>query len=297
MEIQRLRYFIALVRERAFGKAADACRVTQPTLSQQIALLERELGVPLVRRLRSGVTPTEAGRNFHKRAVNILAELDYAAQEAAAHAGKLKGTLRLGAIPTVAPYVVPELVASFTQAHPGVTVEVHELVTGKLEAGLTAGELEAAIVALPIKTDNLRRIVLREDTLLAAVPAAHAAATAGSMRWQDIAEEPWLMLEESHCLGEQTRALCTRQGLTPKVAMRAAQVATLLEMVARGLGVAVVPEMARDRLPAGAVLVPFAGKRPVRTVALVMRAEAHAASPALRAFAAHAKESAARLRA
>lgn len=289
MEIQRLRYFVALVRERGFAKAATASGVSQPTLSQQIALLERELGVPLVRRLRGGVTPTDAGRDFLKRAVNILAELDYAAQEAAAHAGKLRGTLRLGAIPTVAPYVLPDLVSRFTLAHPEITVETREAVTAELETLLGAGAIDAALVALPIRTDDLRRIVLREDALLAAVPEAHPAAAAGAMNWKDIADEPWLMLEESHCLAAQTRDLCARQGLSPRVRMRAAQLATLLGMVGRGLGVAVVPAMAVGTPPTGVRAVPFRGRTPSRTVALVMRAEAYAASPALRALAGVAK--------
>lgn len=285
MEVQRLRYFVTLVREKGFARAAEACRVSQPTLSQQIALLERELGVTLVRRLRSGVVPTEAGRDFLKRAVTVLAELDYALEEAAAHAGKLTGTLRLGAIPTVAPYVLPDLVASFAQAHPGVTVEAREAVTERLERDLQSGEIDGALVALPIRTENLKRIVLREEPLLVAVRTGHPAVDAGGLKWKDIGDESWLMLEESHCLGLQTKELCARHGIAPKVALRGSQIATLLEMVARGLGVAVVPEMAADRLPAGVKLVPFSGRRPVRTVALVMRSDAHAASPALRTFA------------
>ncbi len=285
MEIQRLRYFVALVREKSFARAAAAMRVSQPTLSQQIALLERELGVTLARRLRGGVTPTEAGRDFLKRAVNILAELDYAAQEAAAHAGRMSGVLRLGAIPTVAPYVLPDLVASFVKAHPGVTVEARENVTERLEQLIQSGEIDCAFVALPIRTENLKRIVLREEQLFVAVPAGHAASGTGEMKWKDIGDESWLMLEESHCLGAQTRELCAGKGLNPKVALRGSQISTLVEMVARGLGVAVVPEMAGERLPKGVKLIPFAGKKPTRTVALVMRRDAHLASPALRAFA------------
>jgi LysR family hydrogen peroxide-inducible transcriptional activator len=285
MEIQRLRYFTALVREKGFARAATAMRVSQPTLSQQIALLERELGVSLVRRLRGGVTPTEAGRGFLKRATNILAELDYAAQEAAAHAGRLRGVLRLGAIPTVAPYVLPDLVATFAKAHPGVTVEARESVTERLEQLLQSGEIDGALVALPIRSENLKRVVLREEQLFVAVPAGHAALDSGGMRWKDIGDESWLMLEESHCLGVQTRELCSAKGLSPKVALRGSQIATLLEMVGRGLGVAVVPEMAGDRLPKGVKLAPFAGRKPTRTVALVMREDAYEASPALRTFA------------
>lgn len=285
MEIQRLRYFVALVREKGFAKAATAMRVTQPTLSQQIALLEREVGVSLVRRLREGVTPTEAGRDFLKRSVNILAELDYAAQEAAAHAGRLRGVLRLGAIPTVAPYVLPDLVASFAKAHPGVTVEAREAVTERLEQLLQSGEIDGALVALPIRTENLKRVVLREEKLLVAVPAGHAALDSGEMKWRDIGEESWLMLEDSHCLGVQTRELCSSKSLVPKVALRGSQIATLLEMVARGLGVAVVPEMAAESPPKGVRFVNFSGRKPSRTVALVMREDAHKASPALRTFA------------
>lgn len=285
MEIQRLRYFTALVREKGFARAAVAMRVTQPTLSQQIALLERELGVTLVRRLRGGVTPTEAGSDFLKRATNILAELDYAAQEAAAHAGRLRGVLRLGAIPTVAPYVLPDLVGSFAKAHPGVVVEAREAVTERLEQLIQSGELDGALVALPIRSENLKRVVLRVEQLFVAVPAGHAALDAGEMKWKDIGDESWLMLDDSHCLGAQTRELCESKGVAPKVALRGSQIATLVEMVARGLGVAVVPEMAGERLPKGVKLVPFAGRRPSRTVALVMREDAHKASPALRTFA------------
>jgi len=289
MEIQRLRYFVALVRERSFSKAATAMRVTQPTLSQQIALLERELGVVLVRRLRGGVTPTTAGRDFLKRATTVLAELDYATQEAAAHAGRLKGVLRLGAIPTVAPYVLPDLVAAFAKAHPGVALEAREAVTERLEQLLQSGEIDGALVALPIRTDHLRRVVLREEKLLVAVPKGHAALAAGVMNWKHVGNEPWLMLEESHCLGQQTRALCESRGVAPRVALRGTQLPTLLGMVERRLGVAVVPEMAAESLPDGVELVPFSGKSPVRTVALVMREDAYDASPALKTFAGFVK--------
>lgn len=289
MEIQRLRYFVALTRERGFAKAAEACRVSQPTLSQQIALLERELGVPLVRRIRGAATPTEAGRDFLKRAVNILAELDYAAQEAASHAGRLRGVIRLGAIPTVAPYVIPDLVAEFATTNPEVTVEVYENVTAGLESSLRDGTLDAAVLALPVRSENLRRVVLREDTLLAAVPTDHPAAAAGSLAWSDIADEPWLMLEESHCLAVATRELCARSGVKPRVAARAAQIATLLGMVSRGLGVAVAPAMAAGMAPDGVAFVPFSGRKTSRTIALVTRMETTTASPVLRAFADHAR--------
>lgn len=288
MEIQRLKYFVALVRERNFARAAASMHVTQPTLSQQIALLERELGVTLVRRLRSGALPTEAGRDFLKRANSILAELDYAAQEAAAHAGRLRGTLRLGAIPTVAPFVLPDLIASFAAAHPGVTVEAREAVTERLEQLLQSGEIDGALVALPIRTEQLKRVVLRDEPLWVAVPAGHAASE-GEMSWKDIGEESWLMLEESHCLAVQTRELCVGKGLAPKVALRGSQIATLLAMVARGLGVAVVPGMVADDLPAGVKLIPFAGRSPKRTIALVMRRDSFDASPALKAFAGFVK--------
>lgn len=289
MEVQRLRYFAALVREKSFSKAAATMRVSQPTLSQQIALLERELGVSLVRRLRGGVTPTPAGRDFLKRATNILAELDYAAQEAAAHAGRLKGVLRLGAIPTVAPYVLPDLVASFARAHPGVSIEAREAVTERLEQLLQSGEIDGALVALPIRTDRLKRVVLREEKLFVAVPKGHSALVAGAMNWKHVGDESWLMLEESHCLGVQTRELCESRGVSPPIALRGTQLATLLGMVARRLGVAVVPEMAAAALPSGVELVPFSGRAPTRTIALVMRDDAYEASPALKAFAGFVK--------
>lgn len=285
MEIQRLRYFTALIREKSFARAAASMRVSQPTLSQQISVLEQELGVTLVRRLRTGVTPTAAGKDFLKRATNILAELDYAVAEASAHAGRQAGTLRIGAIPTVAPFVLPELVARFAREHPGVTIESHEGVTERLERELQDGTLDAALVALPIRTENLRRIVLKTESLSVAVPTGHPAADAGALKWKSIGDESWLMLEESHCLGTQTRELCSRHGIAPKVVLRGSQLSTLLEMVARGLGVAVVPEMAAGHLPNGVKLVPFGGRHPTRIVALVMREDAFKSSPALRTFA------------
>ena len=284
MDVRRLEYLVALVREGGFTRAAAACGVSQPTLSQQILKLEEAAGVPLIRRLRSGVALTEAGRDFHRRAVNVLAELAYAKQEADAHAGKLRGTLRLGAIPTVAPYVLPELLAGFRSECPDVAVEAVEAVTDSLVARLLNGELDAALVALPIGADHLRSVPVAEDALLVAVPTDHRAAKAGKVTWESLADEPWLLLEEAHCLGAQTRDLCRRAGLAPRVVLRGAQLATVLGLVSRGLGVAVVPAMAAKQLPAGVVLVPFAGRAPVRRIALVMRESSGKAPPPLKAF-------------
>lgn len=284
MEIRRLEYLVALVREGGFTRAASACRVSQPTLSQQIQKLEEAAGVPLVRRLRDGVVLTEAGKDFHRRAVNVLAELAYAKQESDAHAGRLRGTLRLGSIPTIAPYVLPDLLAGFRQECPDIAVEAVEAVTDSLVARLLDGELDAALLALPIRAEHLRSVPVAEDALLVAVPAGHAAARSGKVTWEALADEPWLLLEEAHCLGAQTRDLCRRAGLAPRVVLRGAQLSTVLGLVARGLGVAVVPAMAASQLPAGVVLVPFAGRAPARRVALVMRESSGKAPPPLRAF-------------
>jgi LysR family hydrogen peroxide-inducible transcriptional activator len=242
MEMHQLRYFVRLAEVGNFTQAAEDCAVSQPSLSQAIAKLERELGIPLVERLSRGLRLTEAGRRFLPRAEQILRLADEAQRVVAEEAEA--GRLVIGAIPTVAPYLLPRALTAFQRALPRARVEVVELPTQDLLERLTAGELDLALLALPIAADALVVESLFREELLALLPARHPLATRPTLTLRDLASEPFVLLNEAHCLTGTTLSFCTRQEIRPVVTARMHQLATVQELVRLGQGVSLMPAMA-----------------------------------------------------
>jgi LysR family hydrogen peroxide-inducible transcriptional activator len=244
MEIHQLRYFVAVAELRSFTKAALRCAVSQPSLSQQIQKLERELGHPLVDRLGRKIKLTEAGEAFYERCTAILDAVEEA--RACVHDGEdwTRGTVSIGAIHTVAPYFLPEIVLRFTKKFPQAQVTVEERLTESLLERCLSGELEVGIVALPIEEKRVRVEPLFKEELLAAVPAGSPLARRKRLSLSEVTSGPFLLLDEMHCLGRHTLQLCTDRDCVPTISCRTAQLLTLQEMVALGQGVSLVPEMA-----------------------------------------------------
>jgi LysR family hydrogen peroxide-inducible transcriptional activator len=285
MELHQLRYFVAVAETGSFTRAAEREGVTQPTLSEQVMRLEGKqhgVGRRLFDRLGRKVVLTDAGQELLGRAQGILAAVNEA--ERAVRDSAESGRLRVGAIPTVAPYVLPGAVTRFTKAHPGIQLQIQEDRTERLLAAVLAGDLDVAIMALPIRDDRLHVESLRSEPLVMALPAKHRLASKTDVKLADVMDEPFILMDEMHCFGDQVLSLCRRGGLEPKVVCRGEQIATLLAMVAAGQGVSIVPEMAAtgDTSPKR-VYRPLGKPSPTRTLCAVWHKQRYRPA-SLRAF-------------
>ena len=282
MELHQLRYFVAAAETGSFTRAAAREGVTQPSLSQAILRLEDSLDAKLFDRLGRSIALTAAGDELLVRAQTVLAAVGDA--EKAVHGSATGGTLRLGAIPTVAPYLLPEACKQFVKAQPKFRLELLEDRTERLLAAVTAGELDLAVMAMPVRDDRLHVEKLFAEPLRLAVPPKHRLAKLKQVRFADLVEEPFLILDDLHCFGDQVWSLCRRAGgFEPRVVCRGEQIGTLLALVTAGLGVTVVPEMAAKADTGQRVYVPFGNPQPTRTLCVVWHKHRFR-SPAVRAF-------------
>jgi LysR family transcriptional regulator, hydrogen peroxide-inducible genes activator len=276
MNLQELRYLVAIAEQRHFGRAAEACHVSQPTLSGQIKKLEDELGVTLLERTNKRVALTPAGGQILQHARRALAE---AAQiEAVARAARdpLIGPLKLGAIPTLAPYLLPLILKPLKQGYPGLTIELWEDQTRVLVDSLRNHKLDAALLATETDAPEITEIVLFDEPLLAALPRNHRLAKAKKVDEAALKDE-LLVLADGHCLANHALAACgTKHGHTHvrgglQGAMQASTLETLVNLVAAGYGSTLIPALAAHSLRTrGIVLVPLAG-RSRRTIRLASR--------------------------
>jgi LysR family hydrogen peroxide-inducible transcriptional activator len=285
MELHQLRYFVAVAETGSFTRAAEREKITQPTLSEQVIRLESEkhgVGRRLFDRLGRKVVLTDAGHELLGRAQAILAAVDEA--ERAVKNSAEGGHLRVGAIPTIAPFLLPGVVSRFRKRHPGVQIQLEEDRTERLLADLLAGELDVGVMALPIRDDRLHVEKLFAEPLVMALPANHRLAAKTEVKLGDVMDEPFILLDDMHCFGDQVLSLCRRGGVEPKVVCRGEQIVTLLAMVAAGQGVSVVPEMAAAAdTSKGRVFRPLGKPTPTRTLCAVWHKQRYR-PPSLRAF-------------
>lgn len=274
MNLRDLRYLVALADHRHFGLAAQACFVSQPTLSTQIRKLEDELGVVLVERAPRNVLLTDVGETVAARARVILREVEEIRALARQKLDPEAGTLRLGVFPTLAPYLLPHVVPRLHARFPRLQLLLVEEKTPVLERQLHEGRLDAAVLALPVGDDQLHAAFLFEEPFMLAVPAAHALAARPAVQLADLADERLMLLEDGHCLRDQALAVCHRAGAGERDGFRATSLETLRQMVAANVGITLLPILAVQppvpRSPAIAVR-PFADVQPSRRIALVWR--------------------------
>lgn len=272
MEIHQLRYFVAAAEAGSMTLAARRCRVAQPSLSQQIRKLEEGLEVALFDRVGRGIALTEAGRALLPRARRILAEVAETRENLRAEVESGAGRLAIGAIPTIAPYLLPPVLAGLRAEFPGCELVVREDLTANLVEAVVHHELDVAITSTPIDHELVEVEVVGREELLAVAPAAHPLAGIGRLTLDDLREQPTVSLHEMHCLGAQIAGFCARAGVRPDIVCRTTQLATVLEMVRLGLGVSLVPTMAAagDRSRERAYL-PLTSEHPSREIALVWR--------------------------
>jgi len=285
MELHQLRYFVAVAETGSFTRAAEREGVTQPTLSEQVMRLESKkngVGRRLFDRLGRKVVLTDAGSELLGRAQSILAAVNEA--ERAIRDSGDGGRLRVGAIPTIAPFVLPGAVSRFARGHAGIQLQLVEDRTERLLDGILSGELDLGVMVLPIRDERLHVDSLYSEPLVMALPAKHRLALKSVVKLADVMDEPFILLDEMHCFGDQVLSLCRRGGLEPKVVCRGEQIATLLAMVAAGQGLSVVPEMAAvsDASPKR-VYRPLGKPSPTRTLCAVWHKQRYR-PPSMRAF-------------
>jgi LysR family hydrogen peroxide-inducible transcriptional activator len=264
-----------VAEHRHFGKAADASFVSQPTLSMQLKKLERELGVELVERSSRQVMLTEAGRQVVERAKVILGEVANIRGIAQQASDPESGTLRVGLFPTLAPYFLPHVVPQVHARFPKLELLLVEEKTEVLHRRLRDGRLDAALMAEPVHDDSLHAEPLFEEDFLLAVPADHRlAAEDGPVDASVLSEEPVLLLEEGHCLRDQALAVCQLAGAAERSGFRATSLETLRQMVAAGVGVTLLPQLAvQPPVPRSGdvALLRFAEPAPRRRIAMFWR--------------------------
>ncbi len=272
MELRQLRYFTAVADAGSFTRAAQRCFVSQPSLSQQIIKLEDELKQPLLDRLGRQVKLTDAGRAFYERAVKILAAVDEAREAARSHHDWSAGQASLGAILTLAPYVLPDFVGRFLADFPQARLTLRESFTAELVKDCLAGDLDVALVALPVDDDRLHVEPLFSEELLLAVPPRHPILAKKRISLADLSELPFVLLDEIHCLGDQIVSFCRQNNCLPAVTCKTAQLLTVQELVALGQGASLVPEIAATRNGAPPLTYrSLAGAAPRRTIATIWR--------------------------
>ncbi len=277
MTLQELKYLVALADHGHFGRAAEACFITQSTLSTQIKKLEAFLGVTLFDRSLKRVTPTPIGREILMAARSIVEESERI-RELAKHAqDSMARTLHLGVIPTLGPYYLPHALTLVHRKHPGLRLLLREELTPQILEHLAEGKLDAALLALPILDENLRIEPLFYEPFFAALPAGHALAGRDSLKVPDIMGEKLLLLDEGHCLRDQALDVCGA-GRSGHEEVRATSLETLRQMVGMGLGVTLLPALSVDagpRVSRKSVEVrPFRKPVPGRTIGLVWRKRA-----------------------
>jgi LysR family transcriptional regulator, hydrogen peroxide-inducible genes activator len=269
-----LRAFTAVAEKHHFGSAATALAVSQSTLSQSLSALEAGLGTHLVERSTRRVRVTREGMQLLPLAQAVVEAAEAFTAAAAGTSDPLQGTLRLGMIPTVAPYVLPAVLAGLTSRLPGLTLRVIEDQTERLLSALRGGALDAALIALPADTGGITEVPIYEEDFLLAVPPGHPLSGKRRVPASALADLPLLLLDEGHCLRDQALDVCQKAGVRAELAdTRAASLATAVQCVTGGLGVTLIPqsaapvEAARSQLG----LAQFAAPRPGRRIGLVFR--------------------------
>lgn len=273
LTFKQLRYVEALARLGHFGRAAEACAISQPALSMQIKAFEEELGLELFERDRRQVRLTSAGEEIVRRAREILRSLDELDGYARAARGGLVARLRVGVIPTVAPYLLPALIGDLTRLHGGLDLHVRETLTPKLVEELNEGRLDLAIVALPVSEPSLTEVALFTESFVLVRPRADADKPAPDR--EALREMRLLLLEEGHCFRDQALSFCNARPrpAQPRDLLDASSLSTLVQMVDAGLGVTLIPEMAVavETRSASVSVVRFRKPEPSRTIGMVWR--------------------------
>ncbi|PQO22551.1 LysR family transcriptional regulator [Rhodobacteraceae bacterium WD3A24] len=268
---KQLHYFDALARHGHFGRAADACAISQPALSMQIKDLEQTLGTALFERGARRVRLTGFGEEVLSRARGILRSVDELSDLARAAQDRLVGRLRIGVIPTIAPYLLPTIIGELKRMNADLDIHVRETVTAKLLEELAEGRLDTAIVALPVSEPSLNEVALFAENFVL-VRAAEDAHKPVPDR-EELREMRLLLLEEGHCFRDQALSFCNMGATPPRELLDGSSLSTLVQMVGAGIGVTLIPEMAVpvETRSAAVSVARFPDPEPARTVGMIWR--------------------------
>lgn len=271
LTLRQLRYFEGLACHGHFGRAAEACAVTQPALSMQIKEMEDSLGTPLFERSARQVRLTGFGEAFALRVRGILRSVDELGDLARASQDQLVGRLRIGIIPTIAPYLLPTLMGNLTREYEGLEIHIRETLTPKLLQELADSRLDAAILALPVSEPSLTEITLFNENFVLVRPQKDKGKPVPSPEM--LREMKLLLLEEGHCFRDQALSFCNMQSVLPRETLDASSFSTLVQMVGAGLGVTLIPEMAVpvETRSAPVSIASFKGTQPTRTIGMIWR--------------------------
>jgi LysR family hydrogen peroxide-inducible transcriptional activator len=282
LTLKQLRYFEAVARHKHFGNAADACAISQPAISVQIRELEETLGAELFERGARHVRLTNFGEAFALRVRTILRSVDELADLARSSHDRLVGRLRIGVIPTVAPYLLPAIVGDLSRMHDGLDIHVRETQTQKLIQELAEGRLDAAVVALPVSEPSLTEIVLFSEEFVLVRPAEDARKPVPDR--EKLREMRLLLLEEGHCFRDQALSFCNLHSTRPRELLDGSSLSTLVQMVGAGIGVTLIPEMAVavETRSAAVSIARFRSPQPSRTIGMIWRQTSPIAKQLLR---------------
>jgi LysR family hydrogen peroxide-inducible transcriptional activator len=269
--MRQLRYFDALARHGHFGRAAEACAISQPALSMQIKEMEEALGGVLLERSARQVSLTRFGEELAQRVRDILRSVDELGDFARASRDRLAGRLRIGMIPTIAPYLLPKIIGNLTRMHPELDIQVRETLTPRLIQELAEGRLDTAILALPISESSLTEVALFSENFLLVRPRRDEETPVPSPEM--LREMRLLLLEEGHCFRDQALSFCKTQSSRPREMLDANSLSTLVQMVGAGIGVTLIPEMAVpvETRSAPVSVARFKNPQPSRTIGMVWR--------------------------
>ncbi len=290
MNLTQLRYLVAIADVGSFTKAAASCHIAQPSLSQQIAKLETELGTPLFDRLGRGVVLTEAGQLLVDRARVVLSMVEETTVEVSTAGREVSGRLRVGAVATVAQYMLPPLITGFLKKYPAVDLMIHETSSEELLSLTLDATLDVAIVSRPIDDPLIHVQPLTQERYLVALPYTHPLAQRDEIQIEDLSECRFVLLQRKPEMGTVIESYCIRHGFEPRVVCRGMQLATIQAMVGAGLGISFVPEMAAHISEQSnkshsnhIVYKPLSGDCPMRTISLITRHKKHI-TPAAKRF-------------
>ena len=271
LTLKQLRYFEALARLNHFGRAANACAISQPAISVQIKELEETLGTELFERGARQVRLTNFGEEFALRVRDILRSVDELGDLARASRDRLVGRLRIGVIPTIAPYLLPTIIGNLASMHDGLDIHVRETLTQRLIQELAEGRLDAAIVALPVSEPSLTEVVLFTENFVLVRPGEDEGKPVPNR--ETLREMRLLLLEEGHCFRDQALSFCNLHSARPRELLDGSSLSTLVQMVSAGIGVTLIPEMAVavETRSASVSVSRFKSPQPSRTIGMIWR--------------------------
>ncbi|WP_116598795.1 hydrogen peroxide-inducible genes activator [Primorskyibacter marinus] len=271
LTLKQLRYFEALLQHAHFGRAADACGISQPALSVQIKDLEEDLGTVLFERGPRQIRPTSFGKEFARQVRDILRAVDELGELARASRDRLVGRMRIGVIPTIAPYLLPTLLRELSQDYADLDIHIRETLTSRLVQELLEGRIDTAIVALPVSEPSLTEIPLFTENFVLIRPPQEAPEPI--LDAESLRDMRLLLLEEGHCFRDQALSFCRMNAAMPRDGLDGSSLATLVQMVGAGIGVTLIPEMAVpvETRAATVTVSRFSTPEPSRTIGMIWR--------------------------